>query len=57
LENLRDGVDINREWENIKENKKKKPQPKTLGLYELNQHKPRFDDECLLFFFILKEAG
>ena len=39
LDNLIDDEDINRAWENIKQN--------SLGLYELKQHKPWFDDEFL----------
>jgi len=46
LENLSDSKDINRGWENIKENIKK-PQLKSLGLHEMKQHKPCFDEECL----------
>jgi len=49
LENLNDSEDINRAWENIKENSKP-PVIKNLGLHELKQHKPRFDEECLGFF-------
>ena len=39
LENLNGTENINRSWENIKE---------SLGLYELEQHKPWFDEEYLL---------
>ena len=39
LENLSDGEDINRAWENIKENIKTSAE-ESLGLYELKQHKP-----------------
>jgi hypothetical protein len=46
LENLIDSEDINRAWENIKENIKISAK-ETLGLYELKQHKPWFDEECL----------
>jgi len=48
LENLRDGEDINRAWENIKENIKASAK-ESLGLHELKQHKPWCDDECLSF--------
>ena len=49
LENLNDGEDINRAWENIKENIKTSAE-ESLGLYELQQHKPYFDEEYLCFF-------
>ena len=39
LENLSDSEDINRAWENIKENIKTSAE-ESLGLYELKQHKP-----------------
>ena len=39
-------TDINRAWENIKENNKTSAK-KSLGLYELKQHKPWFDEEYL----------
>ena len=48
LENLSDDEDINRVWENIKENIKTSAK-ESLGLYELKQHKPWFDEECLGF--------
>jgi hypothetical protein len=48
LENLSDGEDINRAWENIKENSKTSAE-ENLGLHELKQHKPWFDEECLGF--------
>ena len=42
LENLNVDEDVNRVWENIKENIK--PSPKeSLGLHEWKQHKPWFD--------------
>ena len=47
LENLSDGKDINRAWENIKENIKTSATD-SLGLHEL-QHKPWFDEDCLDF--------
>jgi len=46
LENLND--DINRTWENIKENSQTSAK-ESLGLHELKQHKPWFDEECLGF--------
>jgi hypothetical protein len=45
LENLSDIVDINMAWENIKENIKVSAKD-ILGLYELKQYKPWFDEEC-----------
>jgi hypothetical protein len=47
LENLSDGKDINRAWENIKENIK--TTKKCPGVHKLKQHKPWFDEECLHF--------
>ena len=46
LENLNDGEDVNRTWENIKENIKTSAK-ESLGLHELKQHKPWFDEERL----------
>jgi len=48
LENLSDGDDINRTWENIKENIKISAK-ESLRLHKLKQHKPWFDKECLGF--------
>ena len=45
LENLSDRKDINRALENITENIKISAK-ESLGLYELKQHKPWFDEEC-----------
>ena len=55
LENLLNGDDINRTWENVKENIITSAK-ESLGLQELKQHKPWFDKECL-GFFRSKEAG
>ena len=44
LENLND--DVNRTWENIKENIQTSAK-ESLGLHELKQNKPWFDEECL----------
>jgi hypothetical protein len=44
LENLRDSKNINRAWENIKENIKTLAE-ESLGLYGVMQHKPWFDEE------------
>jgi hypothetical protein len=46
LEILSDGKDITRAWENIKVNIKILAKD-SLGLHELKQHKPWFDEECL----------
>jgi hypothetical protein len=43
LENLNESEDINRPWENIKENIKSSIQ-ESLILYEWKKHKPWFDD-------------
>jgi hypothetical protein len=48
LENLSNSEDINSAWENIKENIKNSTK-ESLGLHELKQHKPWFDEECLGF--------
>jgi hypothetical protein len=55
LQNLYDSKDINRVWENIKENIKT-PDKESLGLYELKQNKPWFDDECSQFLDQREEA-
>ena len=48
MENLSDNEDINRAWENIKENIK--PSTKeSIGLRELKQNKRCFDEKCLHF--------
>ena len=44
LENLCEDEDINMDWENIKENIKTLAK-ENLGLHELKQHKPWFDEE------------
>jgi hypothetical protein len=43
LENLSDGEEINKAWENIKENIKTSAK-ESLGLQELKQHKPWFHE-------------
>ncbi len=55
LENLHDNEDINRAWENIKENIKTSAK-ESLGLRKFKQHKPRFDEECLYFLDERKQA-
>ena len=48
LEILSDSEDINRARENMRENIKTSATD-SLGLHELKQHNPRFDEECLRF--------
>jgi hypothetical protein len=48
LDNLNDSEDINWAWENIKQNIKTSAKD-SLGLYELKQHKPWFDEKCSRF--------
>jgi hypothetical protein len=48
LENISDGKDINMALENIKENLQTLAK-ESLGLRELKQQKPWFDEECLGF--------
>ena len=55
MENLSDGKDINRAWENIKENNKTSAK-EGLSLYKLKQHKPWFGEECLGFLGQRKQA-
>jgi len=55
LENLKDDEDVNRTWENIKENIQTTAK-ESLGLQELKQHKPWFDEECLGFWDQKKRA-
>ena len=47
-ENISYNKDMNRTWENIKNNIKTSAK-ESLGLRELKQHKPLFDEECLHF--------
>jgi hypothetical protein len=55
LENLRYSEDINRAWENIKENIKNSAK-ESLGLQESKQHKHWFDEEGLRFLDQRKPA-
>jgi hypothetical protein len=55
LDNLRDDENINRAWENIKENIKTSGKG-SVGLHELKQHKPWFDKEYLWFLDERKQA-
>jgi len=48
LENLNDDKDVNRTWEYIKENILTSAEER-LGLHELKQNKPWFNEECLGF--------
>ena len=48
LENVSEDEDINRAGENIKENIKTSA-TESLGMHEMKQHKPWFDEECLRF--------
>ena len=45
MENLNDDEDVNRAWDNIKQNIKTSAK-ENLDLREMKQHKPWFDDEC-----------
>jgi len=48
LDNFSDSEDINRAWENTKENIR--PSVKeSLGLHKLKQHKSLFEKECSVF--------
>ena len=55
MEDVNDGEDINRTWNNIKDNIKTSAK-ESLGLHELKQHKPWFDEECLGFLDQRKQA-
>ena len=55
VENLNVSKDINRVWENIKQIIKTSAK-ESLGLYELKQHKPWFNEECSRFLDQRKQA-
>ena len=55
MENLSASDDINRAWENIQENIKTSAK-ESLGLHELKQHKPWFDDEYIRFLDQMEKA-
>jgi len=55
LENLNDDEDVDRTWENIKENIQTSAKER-LGLHELKQNKTWFDEECLGFLDQRKRA-
>ena len=46
LQNVSEDEDINRGWKSIKENTKTSATG-ILGMHEMKQHKPWFDEECL----------
>jgi hypothetical protein len=52
---LSDSEDVNRAWENIKENIKTSAK-ESLGLHKLKQRKLWFDEECLGFVDQTKQA-
>jgi len=52
---LNDSEHINRTLETIKQRIKTSAKD-SLGLYELKQHKPWFDEECLRFLDLRKQA-
>ena len=55
MENLNVDDDVNRVWENIKENIKTSAK-ESLGLHEWKQHKRWFDKECVYFLDQRKQA-
>ena len=55
MENLYDDEEVDRTWENIKENIQTSAKG-SLGLHELKQNKPYFDEECLGFLDQRKRA-
>jgi len=55
LENLNGDENIDRAWENIKENIKTTAK-ESLSLHEWKQHKPWFDKECVDFLDQRKQA-
>ena len=55
LENLNEEEDVNRSWENKKENIKTSAK-ESLGMHKLKQHKPCFDEECSGFLDQRKRA-
>ena len=55
LENLNEDEDVNRIWGNIKHNIQISAKD-SLGIHEWKQHKPWFDEECLVFLDQRKRA-
>ena len=56
LGNLNDNEELNTAWENTEEDAKTSAKD-SLGLRELKQHKPWFDEECLHFLEQRKQAN
>ena len=52
---MNEDEDLNRTWENIKENIKTSAK-ESLRVHEWKQHKPWFDEECLSFLDQRKQA-
>jgi len=55
FKNLNIDENLNRAWENIKENIKTLAK-ESLGMHELKRHKPWFDQECVGFLDQRKQA-
>jgi hypothetical protein len=55
LENVSEDEDINRAWESIKESIKTSA-TESLGMHEKKQHKPWFNEECLVILDQRKQA-
>jgi len=55
LKNLNGDEDVDKTWENIKENIQTSAK-ESLGLHQLKQNKPWFDEECLGFLDQRKQA-
>ena len=55
MEDLSDNEDVNRSWENIRENIKTSAK-ESLVLQEMKQHKTWFGEECLHFLDERKQA-
>ena len=55
LENVSEDKDINMAWESIKENIKISA-TESLGMHEMEQHKPWIDEECLRILDQKKQA-
>ena len=55
MEYLSDGENVNRAWENIKEDIKTTAK-ESLGLHELKQNKPWFNEEGVGFLYQRKQA-
>jgi hypothetical protein len=55
FENSNDNVDINKAWENIRENIKIQAK-ESPGHYELKQHKLWFDEECSKLLYKKKQS-